>query len=206
MKKAAFLFILVLLYCPTFAQNAIKIGAKVNASSLTNNNTDIDIFEQNKWTVAPSIGLDWLSHTYWYLSSEMSLVTIGGKSDVYTETLENATMEVSWKYLEQNTKFRFQYPLSTMSLYAGAGMFIRERVSSASCTAYESADVEAEIFDGASFLYGEVFECGITTTKGRLKADFNVCYYLRNNHIAKRDLMTLYPKTWGLGLSFGYIL
>lgn len=209
MRKIIFLLGFALCSVYSLAQNAIKIGAKINASSLSTN-MDFDLFNQNKWTVNPSIGIDYLSHKSYYLNSEIALVTIGGKDAVLTsdEVSPSQKIEVSWKYVEANTKFRLQYPFANMSLYAGAGMYVRFRTSSSLCTVIDKDMIEDQDFAimGRKFLYGEIFECGITTTQGKLKADFNVYYYLRNNHIAQYGYTKLYPNTWGLGFSIGYVL
>jgi len=202
MKRICSLFGLLLLSVYSFSQNAIKIGMKACASSLTTNN-DYKIFHQNKWAINPSIAIDYLSHKYYYLNSEICLANIGGKDYVHRDEAENPIqkMEVDWKYVEANTKFRLQFPMTNMSLYAGAGLFARSRISSASSTYYQDY-----AYKGNNFLYGEIFEGGITTTLGNIKADFNIYYYLKNNNVAKSGELKFYPKTWGVGLSFGYIL
>lgn len=191
------------------AQNAIKIGVKISASSLSTN-MDFEIFNKKKWSINPYIGIDYLSHKYYYLNSEVCLTTIGGKDAVMTSDEVNPSqkIEASWKYVEANTKFRLQYPLANMSLYAGAGMYVRCRMGSSLCTVIDKDMIEGQDFAimGRKLLYGEIFDGGITTTQGNLKVDFKVYYYLRNNNIAKYGLTKFYPSTWGLGLSIGYII
>lgn len=209
MRKILIIFCFTLSCGYVLAQNAIKIGAKVNASFLSTN-MDFDMFNKNKWSINPYIGIDYLSHKYYYLNSEVCLTTIGGKDAVLTSDEVNPSqkIEVSWKYLEANTKFRLQFPLASMSFYAGAGMYVRGRMGGSPCTVMDKDMLEGQDFaiTGRKLLYGEIFEGGITTTQGNLKVDFNVYYYIRNNSIAEYGLTKLYPNTWGFGLSLGYII
>lgn len=203
-RYGALLAVTAFLLCASAcrAQNALKVGVGVSGSSMRTS-LPIDVYDDRLWTCSPFVGIDYLEHRYWYLSSGLRYVRVGGKDRVdYNLTgdpsLSSSTIE--WDCLQLNTTFRLQYPLRDMKLYAGAGLFMNGRISGGDVDAYGS------VVNVRRMAFGEVFEFGITSTCKRVKLDFNVAYNLGNGHAATLGATTFRPSAWFISLSAGYIM
>lgn len=208
MCKRIFLFLLILPLChAAFSQNAVKVGGGVTIGSMTTNQK-FDLFEKNIMSFSPYVGLDWLSGRYFYLSSAVGWQRIGGNTSVLTspegEWQRFVTVGKHWDFVHLNTTARFQYPLSRLNVYAGAGFY-------ANCLAgsrterddFYSTDVD---FVAERVNFGELVEVGLTTVQGRMKMDFNVSYQIHNNHVVRCGSTKLYGDVWNVSLALGYLL
>lgn len=67
------------------------------------------------------VGCDYGTHTYYYLSSEIGFLQMGGKEGLALYNFKPVRYNEHWNYLHLNTTFRLKYPFKKTYLYAGAG-------------------------------------------------------------------------------------
>lgn len=188
----------------SLSQNAVKVGGGMTIGSMTTNQ-NFDLFEKNILNFSPYVGLDWLGGKYFYMSSVVGWQRIGGKSSVLlTDEDRFGTMEKHWDFIHLNTTARFQYPLSRLNVYAGAG-FYANCLTSKRVERDDFYTPEYEFVAG-KVNFGELVEVGMTTVQGRMKMDFNVSYQIHNNHIVKIGNTKLYGDVWNISLAVGYLL
>lgn len=104
--------------CHVFSQT-IKISNGV----LFSNTTDRQKEFMNKMITSYSflVGLDYLEHKYYYLSSEIGYTKLGGKeNEAYIDATRVSVYE-TWDYIQANTMFRIRYPINFFHVYVGFG-------------------------------------------------------------------------------------
>lgn len=65
-----------------------------------------------------------------------------------------------------------------------------------------------DVFDGQArrFLWGEIFEAGVTYIYNTVLFDLNASYQLNNSSIARTSLYTFDSRgVWGINVSAGYV-
>lgn len=188
------------------AQDAVKVGAGVGISSCsTKGLMGVEIFADNIYSFAPQVGVDWLSHKYWYLSSVARWQRLGGEeNDVWPDGDNKKKYTLKYDYLHLNTTFRAQYPIGRCNIYAGAGMYVNCLMGDADQWMQDITNDGIPLHSsGANF--GEVVEVGLTTVKNRIKLDFNAAYHIHNNKMVTLGNTELSANYWNVSLSVGYI-
>lgn len=114
------------------------------------------------------------------------------------------TVSKHWDFIRLATTARFQYPLSRVSVYAGAGFYAncltgsrRERDD------FWSAEQD---FIAERVNFGELVEVGLTAVEGRVKMDLNVSYQIHNNHVVRLGKTKFYGDVWNVSVAVGYVL
>ena len=117
--KTRMLLFLLMLNCHFMFSQVIKFSNGVLISTTTNQKKTF--MNESVASYTASIGVEYLEHKYFYLSSEIGYVQLGGKeSDAYIDAVHASVCE-KWNYLQLNTTFRVKYPINHTHFYLGLG-------------------------------------------------------------------------------------
>ena len=143
MKKAALFLTQAFLFTsfiPTTAQ-IIKFDNGISISSIRNNKSD-QILPDSHVGYTSSIGVEYLEHKYFSISTELGYIQKGGRiaSDIYSgdEYPIANKLDIRLDYIQLNTTFRIRFPMSKFSTYSGVGPKIDIPVSSNSNLGFDA--------------------------------------------------------------------
>jgi len=120
-KHIIFVILTSIVTINLFSQN-LKINNGLSFSSMNFKFGDTKLFNSEIQSYCISLGVDYLNHKYYYLSSEIGLIKQGGKEYNYPieqDVLGNIIER--WNYFHINTTFRIKYAFDDNQIYAGFG-------------------------------------------------------------------------------------
>lgn len=206
MKKIFVFLLLGVLMLPIYAQISVRVGAGATISSMTLRQP-WDLLDDKVVTYNASVSMDYLQRKYFYLSSEFKYLQFGGDDhELYSigttgHDLKGLPEPETWSYLQLNTKFRARIPYGDYSIYAGIGPHANLLAGNRHFNLRDGfGDNQAR-----KFLWGEIFELGLTYTYNKVLFDLNASYQLNNSPIVDDAPYTFYNRIWGINLSVGYI-
>ena len=189
------------------AQN-LKINSGLSFSSLNFKIGEVNLYDSRIKSFHTSLGVDYLEHKYFFISSEIGLIEKGGQeANISLMSIGGDVMKYfdrveKWNFIHFNTTFRIKYPFNTFHLYAGFGPKFDILLGSNS-------------FDGKSFesyginrySFGFKPEIGTNTIlTNKISAGLNLSYLIDIGDFAKNEFVTISNNTWIMMLSLRYNL
>jgi len=121
MKNLIYFFFFFLLFIQANSMLAQTINIKNGITFSSMNFNKINLFESKIQTYSFTIGTEYLSHTWWELSSEMGYIQKGGKEKEIIENDILIELKEAKNYVHLNTTIRAKYSGETFYFYAGIG-------------------------------------------------------------------------------------
>jgi hypothetical protein len=85
---------------------------------------DIDQFKGTFNSYAGQVGIEYLERKYFYLSSEIGYVKLGGEAERPIGYPEAFTSREEWSFVHLNTIFRGRVSVSKTEIFAGIGPYL----------------------------------------------------------------------------------
>lgn len=185
--------------CMSLGAQVIKIENGVSLASMTRNENNF--FTRVAAGYTGRVGIDWLEHRWFYLSSEVGYMATGGMDlvDVFTDSglLED---KMKWHLrrdnLHINTTIRFRLAYSDFHAYVGVGPKVD---IPSGCT------LEGNLFD-KSVMLGIKAEVGCAYDFSCIRLGLNVAYLPDLTRQAIPVLQQARNNIFSVGVSVGYIL
>lgn len=196
--------IIISLFClcstSSFSQ-IIKINNGFSASSMKK------VLTEKIVAFSSSIGVDYFEHKYYYLSSEVAYMKLGGENSDALYGAVSIKARESWDCLQFNTTFRARYPIGQFHFYVGVGPKFDLIINNNKFSSLLYKNI-----DGLKMLrvtFGGKLESGIAYDLGKTRIGLNVSYLFPIGKSA-RDFKSgflgetyLHNKTMAYYLSFG---
>ena len=172
MKRILIIAFLVIINQSVFSQ-VIKTESGISISSMKTNY--IDILNTNLVKYSFLFGCDYLEYKYFYLSSELGVVRLGGKEQNASYGNSPFEFSESWNYFHVNTTFRLRYPIRNTFIYIGAGPKIDILVKSNKFNNSFFYNIPCGL---EQISFGSNIETGFCTNFNRLQVGVNIKYLL----------------------------
>lgn len=196
MKKIILFSILSL--CTTLHSQIIKIENGVSLSSMYS--SKFDILNSKVSNYGLNVGCDYFEHKLYYLSSEIGLVTKGGKENISLGD-NNFNVDESWQFVHLNTTIRVKYQVDNAHLFVGIGPKLDFLVGSGKFTDSLYSGYE---MDKLSF--GSKAEVGLVQDINRIRLGLNCSYLINFGGVAQSPYINISNNTYSLMFSIGYKL
>ncbi|MDR3652337.1 MAG: hypothetical protein P4L34_05120 [Paludibacter sp.] len=197
MKKIILFSLLTL--CSTLHSQIIKIENGLSFSSMYSNKFDI---LNNKITnYGLNVGCDYFEHKLYYLSSDIGLVTKGGKENNLSLGNDIINVNESWQFVQFNTTIRFKYQVSNAHLFVGIGPKLDFLVGSGKFTDSLYSGYEMDRLS-----LGSKSEVGFVQDINRIRIGLNYSYLINFAGAAKSPYINIGNNTYSLMFSIGYKL
>lgn len=199
MKKTMVALLCLVTCCVPLCAQVIKIENGMTLSSMTRN--EYDFFTHAAAGYTGRVGVEWLEHRWFYLSSEVGYMATGGMDHIGIATEhgidENA---IDWHYrrdnLHFNTTFRFKLAYYDFHAYVGIGPKVDIPLGSS---------LNEELFD-KSVMFGIKTEIGCAYDFSHLRLGINLAYLPDLTKQAVPVLQQARNNIFSVGISVGYIL
>ena len=199
MKKMIMAVLCLVGWCMPLGAQVIKMENGVTLASMTR--SKYDFFTHTATGYTGRLGIDWLEHRWFYLSSEVGYMATGGMDhiDIMAEhgIEENA---IDWHYrrdnLHFNTTFRFKLAYHDFHAYLGVGPKVDIPLGSS---------LNEELFD-KSVMFGIKTEVGCAYDFSHLRLGINLAYLPDLTKQAVPVLQQARNNIFSIGISVGYIL
>lgn len=199
MKKMIMAVLCLVGWCMLLGAQVIKMENGVTLASMTRN--EYDFFTHTATGYTGRLGIDWLEHRWFYLSSEVGYMATGGMDhiDIMAEhgIEENV---IDWHYrrdnLHFNTTFRFKLAYHDFHAYLGVGPKVDIPLGSS---------LNEELFD-KSVMFGIKTEIGCAYDFSHLRLGINLAYLPDLTKQAVPVLQQARNNIFSIGISVGYIL
>lgn len=199
MKKMIMAVLYLVGWCMPLGAQVIKMENGVTLASMTRN--EYDFFTHTATGYTGRLGIDWLEHRWFYLSSEVGYMATGGMDhiDIMAEhgIEENV---IDWHYrrdnLHFNTTFRFKLAYHDFHAYLGVGPKVDIPLGSS---------LNEELFD-KSVMFGIKTEIGCAYDFSHLRLGINLAYLPDLTKQAVPVLQQARNNIFSIGISVGYIL
>ena len=186
-------------WCMPLGAQVIKMENGVTLASMTR--SEYDFFTHTATGYTGRLGIDWLEHRWFYLSSEVGYMATGGMDhiDIMAEhgIEENV---IDWHYrrdnLHFNTTFRFKLAYHDFHAYLGVGPKVDIPLGSS---------LNEELFD-KSVMFGIKTEIGCAYDFSHLRLGINLAYLPDLTKQAVPVLQQARNNIFSIGISVGYIL
>jgi hypothetical protein len=199
MKKTALIFSCILAF--TFAgSNAqtIKFDNGVTWNHLKGKN--FPLFDQQIVAYSGLLGIEYLQHKLFYLSSEAGYIQLGGKETAGIGAPELKDTE-TWNYVHLNTTFRLQGGDPVNSFFIGAGPYLNVLMG--------DRNISHAVYNGYGaqrLNWGCKAEAGYNKHLGSIVLGVNASWLLPISATVKSPYTSLNARSLGLYLSLGYPL
>ncbi len=199
MKKIMMALLCLVACCLPLCAQVIKIENGMTLSSMTRN--EYDFFTHTATGYTARVGIDWLEHRWFYLSSEGGYMATGGMDHICIMT-EHGIAEnvIDWHYrrdnLHFNTTFRFKLAYYDFHAYVGIGPKVDIPLGSS---------LNEELFD-KSVMFGIKTEIGCAYDFSHLRLGINLAYLPDLTKQAIPVLQQARNNIFSIGVSVGYIL
>lgn len=161
------------------------------------------ILKENLVSYAGFIGCDYWTHTYYYLSSEIGFLQMGGKEALALYNFKPVRYKEYWNYLHLNTTFRVKYPYKKMYVYAGVGPKADILVGNNHFRAPYFKEYDYQM---KKIIFGSKMEVGITGQITRTwEIGLNAAYLLNFNKAGKSEISNFNEHIFLLTCSVGYV-
>lgn len=196
MKKIILFSILSL--CTTLHSQIIKIENGVSLSSMYS--SKFDILNSKVSNYGLNVGCDYFEHKLYYLSSEIGLVTKGGKENISLGD-NNFNVDESWQFVHLNTTIRVKYQVDNAHLFVGIGPKLDFLVGSGKFT-----DSLYSGYEMAKLSFGSKAEVGLVQDINRIRLGLNCSYLINFGGVAQSPYINISNNTYSLMFSIGYKL
>lgn len=199
MRRILFICFLILNFVSLSSQT-IKIENGLSLSSMSSDK--ISILSDYLGAYSVNIGLNYLEHPLWYLSSEVGYVKKGGKENDVISGDAKLKFKESFDYLHLNTTFRLRYSFLKSCIYAGCGPKLDILTSG-----NKPSNTLLDGYKLKRFSLGLKPEIGFDRQlNSRCSIGLNASYLINFNCLAESPYNQLKNNTFLLMLSFGYRL
>ncbi|MCW3465274.1 hypothetical protein [Chitinophaga nivalis] len=195
MKKTALIFTCFLFISTCYAQ-ILKIDNGISINSLKGKK--FDLFPQKIVSYTGMVGVEYLQKKWFYLSSEIGYIKLGGKENSTVGSAANANKE-SWNYAQLNTSFRLRTPGSKTEFYLGAGPYLNILLG--------SGTFSDDLYAGYSIQktnWGSKLEAGINENINKFRVGINCTYLLPFSPVAKSPYTSIDARSLAVYISLGY--
>lgn len=194
------LFFLLIANSSCIFGQVVKVDGGVNIGKFANSEK-LPILNSNLYTYSVKIGLDYMEHEKYYLSSQIGYTTLGGKE--VNMLLEDPDKEISekWNFVEVNTTFRYKFPIKGSHVFIGAGPKMNFLI--------DSSKFNSWIYDGYEINkvnIGAKTELGYAVDINHLRAGFVSSYNFDFTPIGGTKFIDLKNTSFSLIFSLGYRL
>jgi hypothetical protein len=211
MKKYLLSIVLALTASAAFSQT-LKISGGISSATAGSVSKFIHLDRPIVEGTA-SVGIDYLEHDKWELSSEIGYVKFGGRTkdievlNIAEGKSDHPYFSESYNYIQANTTFRIKKRTENKKYYVGIGPAVNyllkhttELYGSGVQTildGYEDNKISVGIKPEAGFYY---------YFNSRWAAGLNLSYNFGLTQLAKSEYTNLSGRTWLLQLNVGYSL
>lgn len=197
MKKVILFSLLSL--CATLHSQTIKVENGLSFSSMHSNK--FDILNENITNYGLNVGLDYFDHELFYLSSEIGLITKGGKEDDLLIGNETINLRESFQFVHLNTTIRLKYQVDNAHLFVGIGPKLDFLVGSG-----EFTDEIYTGYDMDKLSIGSKAEVGLVQDMNKIRIGLNLSYLINFGGAARSEFISIGNNTYSLMFSIGYKL
>lgn len=207
MKRIALFTALLLGLYPLSAQ-VVKIDAGATFSSMQDD-TEMHQFTHNNTGATVRIGVDWLEHEWFYLSSEVGYMATGGTDKIYIANGGGVqTNTVDWTMrrdnIHINTTFRAKLAYGSFHAYVGVGpkldiplnITMNDNLESDYTTTFATREI----------MFGIKTEVGAAYDINNLRLGINFAFLPDITRQKSYLNQTTRNNIFSLGVSVGYIL
>lgn len=199
--KKNILSALLLLVCSTVFSQTIKIENGLSFSSM--DSKEFHILSENVTNYSFLAGCDYFEHKFYYISSEIGYLQIGGK-ETNDPAANNTLINIQdiWQYIHLNTTIRFKYQTGNSQLFVGVGPKLEVLVSSNKFTDV----IYSNGYEMNKLSPGGKGEIGIVQNINRIRVGLNYSYLVNFWNVGKSLYHSVYSNTSCLMFSIGYKL
>lgn len=211
MKRIALLIVVALLTIMSSVAQVIKLDAGASFSSMQDD-TSLHQFTGNNTGFTALLGIDWLEHKYFYLSSQVGYMATGGTDHVYLTNEDGLQSDMlDWHMrrdnIHLNTTFRARVPFGRFHAYVGVGpkldIPLNVGMSDNLNMEYTPTDV---IFFQRDVMFGIKTEVGVSYDFEYVSLGINFSYLPDITRQASYLNQTTRNNIFTLGISLGYLL
>ncbi|MBR6757294.1 MAG: hypothetical protein IKM35_02300 [Bacteroidaceae bacterium] len=211
MKRISLSIVGVLLTVMSTVAQVIKLDAGAAFSSMQDD-TPLHQFTGNNTGFSALLGIDWLEHEYFYLSSQVGYMATGGTDHIYLTNEQGVHSDIlDWHMRRDNfhinTTFRARVPFGRFHAYIGVGpkldIPLNARMSDNLNMEYASADVP---FFQRDVMFGVKTELGLVYDFEYISLGVNFSFLPDITRQASYLNQTTRNNTFTLGVSLGYML
>ena len=197
--KKYHLIILLLLVCSSIFSQIIKIENGLSYSSM--DSKKFSMLGENITNYSFLAGCDYFDHKFYYISSEIGFIQIGGK-ETKVPTSNNALIDLqdTWQYIHLNTTLRLKYQYKESHVFVGIGPKLDVLVSSNKFT----DAIYAGGYEMNKFAAGCKGEIGIAQDINKIRLGLNYSYLLNFGGVGKSIYNNVSNKTSTVMFSIGY--
>lgn len=194
--KIISLILLSSMFIGTASSQVLKIDNGITINSLAGDK--FDLFSNKTTSYSGLIGIEYYERKWFYLSSEIGYLKLGGKENGTIDGLPTRD-EQTWNYAQINTTFRAKAVKQKTEFYAGAGPYANVLL--------ESASFNKSAYDGYSaerVNWGIKTEIGITQNINRLRIGLNFTYPVAVSAAVKSEYTNMHSRSPAFYISLGY--
>lgn len=197
MKKIALVVTCFMLVNITYAQ-IIKIDNGITINNLKG--AKFDLFPNKVVSYSGMLGIEYLQRKWFYLSSEVGYLKLGGKESRTIGTMDTPEKQ-TWSYLQLNTTFRLKTGAGNTEFFVGAGPYLNVLVG--------SGDFIRDMYAGYATQrtnWGGKVEVGVNQRINKLRVGVNGAYLIPFSAVAKSSYTSMDARCLAVYLSLGYRL
>jgi hypothetical protein len=176
----------------------IKLDNGILLSSFRNSK-NLPILHENIASYSVSAGVDFLEKKWFYLSSQIGYVRIGGKEENPFLSPDFSQVSESKSYIHLNTTFRGYKNISNLKIFVGAGPFTNIVTGS---KRFETS-LYHEFYELKTYA-GAKGELGITEDFNKVRVGLVGGYLLSLTDVGTSSSLKLGNNNWSVSLSVGY--
>lgn len=178
-----------------------------NGYVITNMKTrKFNILHHNVSSYSGLMGVDYLYRKWFYLSSEVGYMKIGGQeTNKNLQIVDSADYKAyeSWNYGQLNTTLRVKHDFDNLEVFLGVGPYLNILLGS---DRFHSHLYANSGYKAKRLNFGSKMEIGLTENFHRIRVGLNGAYFLSLSPIAKSQYTSIVYKGYGIFLSLGYKL
>lgn len=197
MNKKVILLPLLFLFCKIVNAQHIKVDNSLLVTSYTNSK-DLPILYDKLRTYSIYLGADYLDKEWFYLSSQLGYVKIGGREKYHY--IDTSGIEES-SYIHLNTTFRIYKDNSGLRSFVGIGPYLNVLAGSNKF----KTPVYNEFYGKKTYL-GARGEAGFTCDINKIRLGLMVNYMLSLTPTASSSALNLRNNNLGGSISLGYLI
>ncbi len=197
--KKILLISLLFLTRNAFAQ-VIKLDNGLLFSSF-HNKENLSILSSEKIvSYSGLLGIDYLEKNWFYLSSQVGYVRLGGKETNPSLPDEYRNVAESQNFVHLNTVFRAYTKTSGLKVFGGVGPYINVLTGAKQF----DSQLYKPYYEFKRFSVGGKAEAGVTQDVNKFRVGFIGTYTYSLTPVAASDYLPLVNNTFSVGITVGY--
>lgn len=150
-----------------------------NGLSVSSNKNELGLLANKYYGYYGAIGIDYLLHDYYYLSSQLGYLGKGGKDHIFVSGSDTYyDFKTKWNYIHMNTTFRLKTQTEYFYPYLGIGPKLDILISSRNIKTKEGYDLKLNPVS-----VGGIIELGVVKKIKKMELGLNASYSLNFNNI-----------------------